>query len=105
MVVFIAIVVLGFLRFHASRLEYLLNTVYRNIERYSTEEMELKQAYSGLSSPTRIYSYCRDVLGMDRARNVEMIQVNPVHLASAPEVESKKSWRSSLFSFFGLTIN
>jgi hypothetical protein len=106
MTIFAAVVVLGLFRFHASQLEYLLNSINRNIERYSMEEMELKQVFSGLSSTFKIYNYCRDRLHMDKAENVEMLRLtSPRATVSVPAVESKKSWRSSLFSFFGLTAN
>jgi hypothetical protein len=103
--VFTAIVVLGLLRFHASRLEYLLSNINRGIEHYSAEEMELKQVFSGLASPIKIYSYCKDVLGMDKAKNVEMVQVAAPRVAYAAEPEPQKSWRSSLFAFFGFSVN
>ena len=104
-VFFAAIVVLGLFRFQASRLEHLLNSINKNIERYSVEEVELRQIFSGLSSPIKIYSYCKDVLGMEKVKGVEMVQVDPVHVASAPVPETQRGWRSSLFSFFGFGMN
>lgn len=102
---FAAIVVLGVFRFQASRLEYLLNNINRSIERYSAEEVELKQVFSGLASPIKIYSYCKDMLGMDKVKNVEMVRVNTSRLASVPPAESQKGWRSSVFSIFGFAMN
>ena len=102
---FAAIVVLGVFRFQASRLEYLLNNINRSIERYSAEEVELKQVFSELASPIKIYSYCKDMLGMDKVKHVEMVRVNTSHLASVPPAESQKGWRSSVFSIFGFAMN
>lgn len=104
-VFFIAITVLGLFRFQASRLEYVLNSINKGIERYSAEEVELRQVFSGLSSPIKIYSYCKDMLGMEKVKGVEMVQVDRVHVASVPASDAQKGWRSSLFSFFGFAVN
>jgi len=101
---FAAIVGLGFFRFSASQLEYRLNNIERSIERYSAEEMELKQELSGLTSPIRIYSYCKERLGMSAARQ-EVVRMPRVIVADVLTVEPQKGWRSSLFSFFGFTVN
>lgn len=102
---FAVIIVLGLFRFQVSRLEYLLNSINKNIERYSAEEVELRQVFSGLSSPIKIYSYCKDVLGMDKVKNVEMVRVDATYTASVPAPGTQKGWRSSLFSFFGFGMN
>lgn len=104
---FIVITVLGIFRFQSSRLEYVLNNINKGIERYSAEEVELRQVFSGLSSPIKIYSYCKDMLGMKKVKDVEVVRVDTVHVASAPAPASdaQKGWRSSLFAFLGFTVN
>ena len=103
---FAVIVGLGFFRFNASQLEYRLNSIERSIERYSIEEIELKQTLSSLTSPIKIYSYCKDRLGMSTARQ-ELVRIpySRVLVADVIPIEPQKGWRSSLFSFFGLTVN
>ena len=101
---FAAIIGLGFFRFSASQLEYRLNSIERSIERHSAEEMELKQELSGLTSPIRIYSYCKERLGMSTARQ-EIVRMPRVLVADAVPAEPQKGWRSNLFSFFGFTMN
>ena len=101
---FAAIVGLGFFRFNASQLEYRLNSIERSIERYSAEEIELKQALSGLTSPIQIYSYCKDRLGMSVARQ-EIVHIPHVRAADVVASGPQKGWRSGLFSFFGFPMN
>jgi hypothetical protein len=71
---FVAIVGLGFFRFSAAQLEFRLHTIERSIQRYTAEEIELRQVLSGLTSPIRVFSYCRERLGMTPARQ-EIVQV------------------------------
>jgi hypothetical protein len=104
-VLFMALVVLGFFRLHVSRLEQLLNNIDKDIERYSVEEVELKQVFSGLASPIKIYSYCKDMLGMDKVKNVEIVHVPAARVVAVPSPESQKRWRSSVFSLLGFTVN
>jgi len=101
---FAAIIGLGFFRFSASQLEYRLSSIERGIERYSAEEIELKQALSSLTSPIKIYSYCKDRLGMNVSKQ-ETVHVQRVLVANVAPVIPQKGWRSSLFSFFGLSVN
>jgi len=101
---FAAIIGLGFFRFSASQLEYRLSYIERSIERYSAEEIELKQELSGLTSPIRIYSYCKERLGMNTAKQ-EIVRVPLVLVADVVPDEPQKGWRSNLFSFFGFTVN
>jgi hypothetical protein len=96
--------VLGGFRFYAFRLEYLLSEINRGIERYSSEEMELWQVFSGLTSPIKIYSYCRDKLGMETPKHVEILRVQEPRVAAAPD-PGPKGWRSSVLSLFGLAMN
>ncbi|MDR1977352.1 MAG: hypothetical protein LBQ42_01320 [Synergistaceae bacterium] len=102
---FTAIVVLGFFRLQVSRLEQLLSSIDGSIERYSAEEVELKQVFSGLASPIKIYSYCKDMLGMDKVKQVEIVNVPATHVVAIPSPEPQKGWRSSVFSILGFTVN
>lgn len=102
---FTAIVILGVFRFHVSRLEHLLDNINRGIERYAAEEVELKQVFSGLASPIKIYSYCKDMLGMDKVKHVEMVRVPNTHVATVPAPSPQKNWRSSVLSLFGFSLN
>ncbi|MDR1622197.1 MAG: hypothetical protein LBS00_07470 [Synergistaceae bacterium] len=104
-VLFTAVVILGFFRLQVSRLEQLLSDIDRSIERYSAEEVELKQVFSGLASPIKIYSYCKDVLGMDKVKQVEMVHVPAVRSAAVSSPESRKGWRSNVFSLLGFSVN
>jgi hypothetical protein len=102
---FAAIVLLGFFRLQAARLEQLLYNIDREIERYSLEEDELKQIFAKHASPLQIYSYWKEKLGMDKAKQVEVIRIPGVYTATLSPPEPQKGWRSSLFSIFGFTMN
>jgi hypothetical protein len=102
---FTALVILGFFRLQVSRLEQLLSNIDKDMERYSTEEAEFKQIFSGLASPIKIYSYCKDMLGMDKVKNVEVIHVPATRVVTVPSPESQKKWRSNVFSLLGFTVN
>ena len=97
---FVVIVGLGLFRFNASQLEYRLSNIERSIERYSSEEIELKQTLSSLTSPIKIYSYCKERLGMSVAKQ-EIVRLPRVLVADIPAPELQKGWRSSILSFFG----
>ena len=101
---FAALVGLGFFRFSAAQLEYRLSSIERSIERYTAEEVELKQSLSGLTSPIRIYSYCKDRLGMHTAKQ-EIVHIPRILRAGAVEPEPQKGWHSSMFAFFGFKVN
>ena len=102
----LSIVVLVGFRINASQLERILGELDRGIERYSAEELELKQEYSALVSPMKIYSYCKEKLGMERARKVETVRVqNSSYVADMPRPAERKDWRSSVFSIFGFVLN
>jgi cell division protein FtsL len=104
-VLFTALVVLGFLRLQASRLEQFLHNIDRNIERYSEEEVGLEQQFSILASPKRIYDDCKKRLGMEQVQHSETIQVPDVHVVAVPSPESQKKWRSNVFSLLGFAVN
>ena len=95
-----------FLRIHSLNLERDLRGINRNIERYSTTESELKQTVDKMTSFAELYSYCKETLGMSNVRQVERIQVFPTRVAAtAPSLESRKGWRSGVFSFLGFSVN
>jgi cell division protein FtsB len=104
-VLFTAIVVLGFFRLQVSRFEQLLSGIDQRIERYSAEEVQLKQTFSGLASPIKIYAYCKDMLGMDKVKRVEMVHVPAVRSVAVPSPKSQKGWRSNVFSLLGFSVN
>jgi hypothetical protein len=96
--------VLGGFRVYSFRLEYLLSEINREIEAHSSEEMELWQIFSGLTSPIKVYSYCKDKLGMEAPKHVEIVRVRGPQVAVAPP-PNPKEWRSGVLSFFGFAIN
>ena len=101
---FAIIIGLGFFRFNSSHLEYRLSILEKSIERYSTEEEELMQTLSSLTSPIKIYGYCKDQLGMTASKQ-ETLHVQSVRVANASQAEPQKGWRSSMFAFFGFAVN
>jgi hypothetical protein len=86
-------------------LEQFLHNVDKDIERYSAEEIGLKQKFSILASPRTIYDDCKKRLGMDQVKHVDIIQVPDVHVVAVPSPELQKRWRSNVFSLFGFTVN
>jgi hypothetical protein len=98
------LIVLGGFRFYSFRLETLLSGINREIEAYSSEEMELWQVFSGLTSPIKVYSYCREKLGMNTPQNVRIVRVRGPQVAAAPPSDSKRL-RSGVLSFFGFAMN
>ena len=96
---------LGILRFHAARLAYYLESVNQSIQKYSDEEVVLRQELSALIAPIRIYSYCKENLGMQKVLKAETL---PVRFKSGNLAASKSSsdsglhnWRSSLTWLLG----
>jgi hypothetical protein len=114
---FLAVTALGFFRLQSSRLEQILNGLERRIEMYSSEELELQLDLSRLVSPIQIYEYWKNILGMDKAKRVEVIRVFPSGAAKTgalnadarPEdaagAVSGRGWRLSFLSFFGASAN
>ncbi|MBQ7151789.1 MAG: cell division protein FtsL [Synergistaceae bacterium] len=66
---------LGVLRFNAARLAYYLDTVNQSIQKYSEEELKLRQELSGLVAPIRIYSYCKENLGMQKVLKADTVTI------------------------------
>ena len=96
---------LGILRFHAAKLAYYLESVNQSIQRYSDEEVVLRQELSALVAPIRIYSYCRESLGMQKVMKAETL---PVRVLNRELTASRKNnpsvlqgWRSGLAWLFG----
>ena len=98
---------LGFLRFHAARLAYYLDTVNKSIQKYADEEIVLRQELSGLLAPIRIYSYCKENLGMQKVLKAETLPVRQRETALTAAAKKNKnskqeiSWRSGLAWLFG----
>lgn len=96
---------LGILRFHSARLAYYLESVNQSIQKYSEEEVVLRQELSALVAPIRIYSYCRESLGMQKVTKAETL---PVRIRSEGLAAARKDtpsglqgWRSGLAWLFG----
>ncbi len=104
-VVISLVIGLGILRFHAARLAYYLESVNQSIQKYSDEEVILRQELSALVAPIRIYSYCKESLGMQKVMKAETLPMrfrNENLAASRNSMPSaKQGWRSSLAWLFG----
>ncbi len=105
-VVIILIIGLGILRFHAARLAYYLESINQSIQRYSDEEVTLRQELSALVAPIRIYSYCKESLGMQKVRKAETMPMRfrgrDLNVAERNEPSTNRfSWRSSLSWLLG----
>ena len=96
---------LGYLRFHAARLAYYLDSVNKSIQKYTEEENVLRQELSGLLAPIRIYSYCKENLGMQKVLKAETLPVRTrAQALAASKKDSQKenpSWRSGLAWILG----
>ena len=105
-VVISLVIGLGILRFHAARLAYYLESVNQSIQKYSDEEVVLRQELSALVAPIRIYSYCKESLGMQKVMKAETL---PVLMKSEVMSASRnnntpsgaKGWRSGLAWLLG----
>lgn len=96
---------LGILRFHAARLAYYLESVNQSIQRYSDEEVILRQELSALVAPIRVYSYCRESLGMQKVMKAETLPVRVLNRELTASRNNNPSmlqgWRSGLAWLFG----
>lgn len=99
----LVLLALGALRYEADCLAYRLDNVNRAIGRYSLEETALRQELSGLVAPIRIYSYCKEQLGMEKVRVAETILVRPRDgVLTAENVSGPaKGWRSRVAWILG----
>ena len=99
------IALLGFLRFHAARLAYQLDSINESIQQYVAEETRLQQELSALVAPINIYTYCKERLGMQKVLRVEALSVGPQErLASAGSLAPRPDdtgWRASLAWLWG----
>ena len=104
-VVISLVIGLGILRFHAARLAYYLESVNQSIQKYSDEEVVLRQELSALVAPIRIYSYCKESLGMQKVVKAETLPVRmktSTYSASKQETPSAlQGWRSGLAWLLG----
>ena len=94
---------LGILRFHAARLAYYLESVNQSIQKYSDEEVILRQELSALVAPIRIYSYCKESLGMQKVLKAETLPVRMrgERVLTASQNEESRGWRSGLAWLIG----
>ena len=100
------IIGLGILRFHAARLAYYLESINQSIQKYSEEEVNLRQELSALVAPIRIYSYCKESLGMQKVMKAETmpVRIRGRELTATRHNEpaaNRFSWRSSLSWLLG----
>ncbi|MBQ7594293.1 MAG: hypothetical protein IJU48_08060 [Synergistaceae bacterium] len=104
-VVICLVIGLGILRFHAARLAYYLESINQSIKTYSDEEVVLRQELSGLVAPIRIYSYCKESLGMQKVTKAETLPIrmrNETLTASQNYSPSQRqSWRTALAWLLG----
>ena len=90
-------------------LRYYLESVNKSIQKYSDEEVVLRQELSALVAPIRIYTYCKESLGMQKATRADtmIIKFKTETVASRrnnerkSESESNKNWRTRLSWLFG----
>ena len=99
----LVLLALGVLRYEAGCLAYRLDSLNRAIGRYSMEETVLMQEFSGLVAPIRIYSYCKEQLGMEKVRVAETILVRPRggDLTAGSVLRPAKGWRARVAWLFG----
>lgn len=96
---------LGVLRFHAARLAYYLESVNQSIQKYSDEEVVLRQELSALVAPIRIYSFCKESLGMQKVMKAETLPIrfrnDSLAASHNSEPSGLKGWRSGLAWLLG----
>ena len=99
----LVLLALGALRYEVGCLAYRLDNLNRAIGRYSLEETALRQEFSGLVAPIRIYSYCKEQLGMEKVRVAETILVRPRggDLTAESVSGSTKGWRARVAWILG----
>ena len=104
-VVISLVIGLGILRFHAARLAYYLESVNQSIQKYSDEEVVLRQELSALVAPIRIYSFCKESLGMQKVVKAETlpIRMRNENLAASKNSEPSRlnGWRYGLAWLLG----
>ena len=106
-VVICLVIGLGILRFHAARLAYYLESVNQSIQKYSDEEVILRQELSALVAPIRIYSYCKETLGMQKVLKAETLPIRSrIGTLTASRMKKNnasevKGWRAGLAWLLG----
>ena len=105
LLVLLVLSVLGMLRYQAARLAYRLDGLNRTIGRYAMEETVLRQEFSGLVAPIKIYSYCKERLGMEKVLVAETISVpmREARFVADRVPEPTKGWRTRFAWIFGGT--
>ena len=96
---------LGVLRFHAARKAYYLDALNLSIQQLSNEETALKQEISALAAPIKIYSYCKERLGMQKVADAETLAIHlrGVQVAQKKDVppEKEEGWHMRLAWLWG----
>ena len=97
---------LGVLRFHAARKAYYLDSLNLSIQQLSNEETALKQEISALAAPIKIYSYCKERLGMQKVADAETLTIHlrGVQVAQkkdAPAEKEEEGWHMRLAWLWG----
>ena len=92
---------LGVLRFHVARLAYHLDMLNLSIKRYADEETLLRQELSALVAPIKIYSYCKERLGMQKVTVVETLPIQFRGSRLVADRPPEQGWRSPLAWLFG----
>ena len=99
----LVLLALGALRYEVGCLAYRLDNLNQAIGRYCLEETALRQELSGLVAPIRIYSYCKEQLGMEKVRVAETILVRPRggDLTAESVSGPTKGWRARVAWILG----
>ena len=95
---------LGVLRYHSAQLAWYLESVNQSIKHYSEEEIVLRQELSALLAPVRIYSYCKENLGMQKVLTADTIQIQIIDRTERVANNNNKNengWRSYFSWLFG----
>ena len=111
-IVVLCVLGLGVLRFHSAQLAYKLNSLNAELKRYVNQEVLLKQELSALTAPVKIYSYCREQLGMEKVLTAEVLPMynrdkNNTYVANIinnnknNNTDSGRSWLKSFAWLFG----
>lgn len=94
-------VMLGTLRFKLSKMAYRLNGINESIRRCSEEETFLRQELSALTAPIKVYSYCRDQLGMTKMLTADAMPVRARGRAASEKDAEQSGWQGRLARLFG----
>lgn len=95
------LVMLGTLRFKLSQMAYRLDGINASIRRCSDEETSLRQELSALTAPIKVYSYCRDQLGMTKILTADSMPVRPRGRTAPENGNEQDGWQGRLARLFG----